>query len=170
LLLTGTGILQADVITPNQFETEQLTGVTIKTTADAQHACRVLHDMGVPLVLITSITLPDAKKTDTQSNDPVENPPANSIGMFASRRRCTAENEADYTDEQYILYTPLLSGQFTGTGDICAALFLAWTANMPNDTYLGDALEKLAGETTFALCFYIFVSGNLSATSDLLPS
>eukprot|EP00804_Cyclotella_cryptica_P004782 CCRYP_004882-RA/>CCRYP_004882-RA protein AED:0.07 eAED:0.07 QI:239/0.66/0.5/1/0.66/0.5/4/250/297 len=135
----------ADVITPNQFETEQLTGISIQTIKDAQHACGVLHNIGVPLVLITSITFPEDYCGG--QNDNLKNPPANSIAMFASLRNCTVGDGNDCADEQYILYTPLISGQYTGTGDICAALFLAWTADMQDDSYyLGDALEKLAGK------------------------
>ncbi|KAL7520355.1 hypothetical protein ACHAWX_005082 [Stephanocyclus meneghinianus] len=133
----------ADVITPNQFETEQLTGISIQTITDAQHACSILHNIGVPLVLITSITFPPDYCRGADDN--LKSAPVNSIAMFASKRSCTTGDGYDCTDEQYILYTPLLSGQFTGTGDICAALFLAWTANMQGDSYLGDALEKLAG-------------------------
>lgn len=136
--------LQADVITPNQFETEQLTGISIQTIQDAQHACGVLHNIGVPLVLITSITFPADYCGGPNNN--LKYLSENSIAMFASKRSSTIDDEIDRTDEQYIVYTPQLSGQFTGTGDICAALFLAWTANMDEDTYLGDALEKLAGK------------------------
>jgi pyridoxine kinase len=34
----------ADVLTPNQFELEQLTGVTIRSTEDAIKACSIIHD------------------------------------------------------------------------------------------------------------------------------
>lgn len=78
--------------------------------------------------------------------------------MFASKRSCTTGDGYDCTDEQYILYTPLLSGQFTGTGDICAALFLAWTANMQGDSYLGDALEKLAGKIVQQILYNPYMS------------
>ena len=44
----------ADLIKPNQFEAEALTGMTIRTLADARKACSILHDMGPGLVLLTS--------------------------------------------------------------------------------------------------------------------
>ncbi|MFZ2635471.1 MAG: pyridoxal kinase PdxY [Rectinemataceae bacterium] len=44
----------ADLIKPNQFEAEALTGMTIRTLADARRACSILHDMGPGLVLLTS--------------------------------------------------------------------------------------------------------------------
>lgn len=127
----------ADVLTPNQFEVEQLTGVRIENINDAQRACGILHDLGVPLVLITSIIFPTNAQ---QSQD--------SMGVFASERfmlqnvSCGIETES-YEDEQRILYVPKLPGQFTGTGDISAALWLALTADSTSS--LAQKLEQLAG-------------------------
>lgn len=123
----------ADVLTPNQFEVEQLTGVRIETIEHAQRACCILHDVGVPLVLITSIVFPASTQ---QSQD--------SMAMFASERFHGIETES-YKDEQQILYVPKLPGQFTGTGDIVAALWLALTANSSASSSLGQKLEQLAG-------------------------
>ena len=122
----------ADVLTPNQFEVEQLTGVRIDSIDDVQRACCILHDLGVPLVLITSIVFPTNAQ---QSQD--------SMGIFASKRFHGIETES-YEDEQRILYVPKLPGQFTGTGDIVAALWLALTANSSVSS-LGQKLEQLAG-------------------------
>jgi len=137
----------ADIITPNQFEIEQLTGITITNIIDAQIACGILHDMGVHTVLITSIVFPpsttDANTTANNSPSSETTAPADSIAMFASHRdnnktkteettttttTKTDTNATTVQDEQYILYTPKLAGQYTGTGDVCAALFLGWTA------------------------------------------
>lgn len=41
------------MITPNETEAELLTGITVKTEADAQAAADVLHDKGVAIVIIT---------------------------------------------------------------------------------------------------------------------
>ena len=136
----------ADIITPNQFEIEQLTGITITNIIDAQIACGILHDMGVHTVLITSIVFPPSTDAATANNSPSSEttaPSTDSIAMFASHRdnnktkteettttttTKTDTNETTVEDEQYILYTPKLAGQYTGTGDVCAALFLGWTA------------------------------------------
>jgi len=145
----------ADIITPNQFEIEQLTGITIQSIDDAQRACNLLHDLGVSTVLITSIVFPDNNigSDDTIIDERLKLPP-DSIGMFASQRvDCNTHteqpNDEDKTNEQYILYTPRLEGQFTGTGDVCACLFLAWTAdksgNGEGGSHLAQSLEKLAG-------------------------
>jgi pyridoxal/pyridoxine/pyridoxamine kinase len=74
--------------------------------------------------------------------------------MFTSQRTYNSSGKksdgAGFVDEQYILYAPLIPGRFTGTGDICAALFLAWTANASDDSYsLKFALEKLGGKNTY---------------------
>ena len=146
----------ADIITPNQFEVEQLTDITIQSIDDAQQACNVLHELGVSTVLITSIVFPNNIGSDdtTIIDEQLKSPP-NSIGMFVSRRiQCNTHadqpNDADdKTTEQYILYTPRLEGQFTGTGDVCASLFLGWTAdksgNGKGESHLAQSLEKLAG-------------------------
>jgi pyridoxine kinase len=122
----------SDVATPNQFEAEVLTGVSIKTIGDAQNACEILHDMGVPLILITSIILATHDTSHT-------------VGMLASRRR--KSKSGPEIVEQYVLHAPLIAGQFTGTGDVCAALFLAWTADLSDgdSNELNVALEKVGG-------------------------
>jgi pyridoxine kinase len=176
----------ADVITPNQFEIEQLTGITILSIQDAQRACCILHDMGVNLVLVTSIVFLDSysnsqKEQNYERADDTEKqaltPPPDSIAMFASRRMFCLQSSLQQqstsmdqspmiqqenidikfnnsNDEQYIIYTPRFAGQFTGTGDLCAALFLGWTADENNqsgedydnfDDSLSSSLEKLAG-------------------------
>ncbi len=97
----------ADVITPNQFEVEQLTGISIHNIKDAQSACDILHGLGVPLVLITSVVFGEG---DDGKEENKLITPSNSIGMFASRDGAAVE--------QYLLYTPKFEGQFTGTSTI----------------------------------------------------
>lgn len=155
----------ADVITPNQFEVEQLTGITIRSIQDAQRACHFLHEVGVEIVLITSIVFPDnvdisgdgLEERNADMTNYCEHP-QDSIGMFTSRRKFMDrtshfqdENETQaFIDEQYILYTPRLPGQFTGTGDVCAALFLGLTSDSDQSS-MACSLEKLAG--TFVSSF-----------------
>lgn len=91
----------ADIMTPNQFELETLTGCAITTLAEAHAACRSLHDKGVRIVLVTSLrhaeTAPDA------------------IEMLVS--------EATGTSARVV--TPLLplSPAPNGAGDATAAIF-----------------------------------------------
>lgn len=42
-----------DIITPNETETEQLTGITISSQADAAKAADYLHQKGISIVIIT---------------------------------------------------------------------------------------------------------------------
>jgi pyridoxine kinase len=45
----------ADVLTPNQFEAEILSGVTIKNQSDADRACEILHSFGVKLCILKGL-------------------------------------------------------------------------------------------------------------------
>lgn len=47
----------ADVLTPNQFEAEMLTGIKIQNESDAQRACLLLHAHGPRTVVVTSASL-----------------------------------------------------------------------------------------------------------------
>ncbi|WP_111891879.1 ribokinase [Acinetobacter sp. MB5] len=44
---------QIDLITPNETEASQLTGIQIKDTASAEQAAQILHDKGIPNIIIT---------------------------------------------------------------------------------------------------------------------
>lgn len=108
----------SDVITPNQFEVEQLTGLTVDSLTSAEQACRVLHELGPSIVCITSIVLP--------GND-------DAMSIVASHRK-------NGITEVWFIEFPRLPGNFTGTGDLCAALLLAHTALIEN---LPEALERV---------------------------
>ena len=116
----------ADVITPNQFEVEKLTGVQVRSLIDARTACEYLHRMGPNLVCITSVIL-----SDINNDRDVE--PDSKMSMIASQL-VNAKVRIWRVD------FPVLPGQFTGTGDLCAALFLAHTARLP----VSEAIEKVA--------------------------
>jgi pyridoxine kinase len=90
----------ADVITPNQFELEYLTGGECKTLAGALDALRVVHDIGPGVVLVTSVHVDDT--------------PEDAIDMLAS----DGEN-------RFRLRTPRLQLVVNGAGDAIAALFFA---------------------------------------------
>ena len=90
----------ADVLTPNQFELEYLTGTTISTVEDLLSAADALRERGPKVVLATS-----AKTDDT---------PDGHVQMAA------------VTDEgAWIVTTPLLPMYVSGSGDATAAIFLA---------------------------------------------
>ncbi|GKY98484.1 hypothetical protein MPSEU_000805700 [Mayamaea pseudoterrestris] len=110
----------ADVLTPNQFEVEQLTGLKVDSLESAEAACKALHAIGPSLVCITSIGLPGNDAT---------------MYIVASQR-----TKANGRAEVWYIEFPRLPGNFTGTGDLCAALLLAHTDRLDS---LPDALEMV---------------------------
>jgi pyridoxine kinase len=90
----------ADIITPNQFELEFLTGVEIGDLDDALGAAEKARRLGPETVLTTSLRRKDAAP-DT-------------IEMLV-----VSEEEA------WVVRTPMLALEVNGAGDATAALFLA---------------------------------------------
>lgn len=115
-------IPHANVITPNQFEAEQLLGISINTFDDGKLACKALHDIGPGLVVITSMMVQDQ---------------IDSIFVLASQRIL---DDNGIREDVWCIESPIVEGQYTGTGDLCAALLLAWTAR---ESKLKRAMEKV---------------------------
>lgn len=88
----------ADIVTPNQFELDHLTGLTSYTIEEAKTACGALHAMGPKTVLVTSLHVDDT--------------PPGSIDLLASG-----------ADGLFRLRTPKLDLEVNGAGDAIAALF-----------------------------------------------
>jgi len=89
----------ADIITPNRFEAEHLTGRAISTLADARAAIATLQALGPRTVLITSLR--------------TEATPADAIDMIVGE-----------AGQCHLLRTPLENVQVNGAGDAISALFL----------------------------------------------
>ena len=90
----------ADIITPNQFELEFLTGHSVDTLDHALVAADAARAMGPELVLITSLQRDGA--------------PADTIELLAVSG-----------EGAWLVGTPLLPISVNGAGDMTAALFLA---------------------------------------------
>lgn len=92
----------ATIMTPNQFELQLLTGIEIKSLQDAQKACRILHDQGVKIVLVTSLMRLDGNPDE--------------IEIFLSS-----------SQGQFLIATPHLNMPIAvnGSGDATTAIFLA---------------------------------------------
>lgn len=88
----------ADLVTPNHFELEYLTGRSVTTVQDALDAARQLRARGPSLVLVTSLVVASGE----------------GIHVLAA---------AD--EDAYLLSTPRLPLHVDGSGDMAAALFLA---------------------------------------------
>jgi pyridoxine kinase len=89
----------ADILTPNQFELEWLTGSEVRTLVQARAAVAALQARGPRCVLVTSLRLDDT--------------PDGEIGMLAGEG-------GDF----WRLSTPMLPVSVNGAGDAIAALFL----------------------------------------------
>jgi pyridoxine kinase len=96
--MRGRALPAADIVTPNQFELDLLSGLSSKTIEEAVRACGALHAMGPKTVLVTSLH--------------VEDTPKNSLDLLASA-----------PDGVFRVRTPLLDISVNGAGDAIAALF-----------------------------------------------
>ena len=88
----------ADVITPNQFELELLSGRRCVSLDDAVAACAVLHAAGPRVILVTSLHTAET--------------PLDSLDLLASG-----------PDGRFLVRTPRLAVSPNGAGDAIAALF-----------------------------------------------
>jgi pyridoxine kinase len=88
----------ADIITPNQFELDFLSGGESRTLASLTRACDALHAKGPKTILVTSLHLAET--------------PKDMIELFASG-----------ADGRFRLRTPRLDLAVNGAGDAIAALF-----------------------------------------------
>lgn len=97
--LRDSALPEADILTPNQFELEWLTGRPVTTLGEAKAAVAALQARGPRCVLVTSLRLADT--------------PENEIGMLAGEG-----------GGFWRLSTPMLPLSVNGAGDAIAALFL----------------------------------------------
>ncbi|CAF4600644.1 unnamed protein product [Rotaria sp. Silwood1] len=104
----------ADIVTPNDFELEQLLGKQIICNHDGNEEQIIwqllesLHNMGPSHVIISSISAAKLGGDKTM------------LQMYASSK--TSMNQY----ERFRIDFPYLEGCFTGTGDLFSALILAW--------------------------------------------
>jgi pyridoxine kinase len=93
----------ADIITPNQFELEALTGISTDNLGDARRAVGILHEMGPKVILVTSYF--DRKAGGEEG-----------ISMLASG-----------SGGLYRIDTPELplGANMAGSGDLTASVFLS---------------------------------------------
>ena len=93
-------VASADIVTPNHFELDVLSGRPSRTLGEARDAVQALHDRGPRAVLVTSLAVDDT--------------PADAVDLLAS----------DETGD-FRLRTPRLAVAANGAGDASAALFFA---------------------------------------------
>ncbi|KAJ1663010.1 putative pyridoxal kinase [Coemansia sp. RSA 1813] len=124
----------ADLVTPNQFEAESLTGIAIQSLDDARSACDKLHDLGIPNVVITSFALPekDSEKLYLVGSE---------LDKSTGKKHC------------FYIEFPRLHGYFTGSGDLFTALITARYASIAPTAVggeLGGALSRACELATAA--------------------
>ncbi|XP_053979516.1 pyridoxal kinase [Hylaeus volcanicus] len=116
----------ADIVTPNQFEVELLTGKKISTMSELQNAVKELHKVGPKIIAVSSSEISD---TLTAVFSTIKN---NTIFPSATENLL------------YKIEIPKIPANFTGSGDLFAALFLA-------HTYLEDSLKDAIQKTMNSL-------------------
>jgi len=150
-------IPKADCVTPNQFETEQLTGIKVKTIDDARKACEKLHQMGPSVVFITSVILVDVRDNDndkqqirsqslttTDEESSTDGDDSRVITIIASKRCIDNDDDKEKRGQKHQMWRidcPLIPGSFTGTGDVTASLLLGHLEHHPDDLPL--VMEKV---------------------------
>ncbi|KAF8475951.1 Ribokinase-like protein [Kalaharituber pfeilii] len=98
---------QADLITPNQFETELLCGIKIDSLPSLSLALDTLHSTyNIPHIIITSVTFPRNSSSDE---------------MLCAGSSLTSQG----APRKFIIPFPVIPGLFVGTGDMFSALTLA---------------------------------------------
>ncbi|XP_047207932.1 pyridoxal (pyridoxine, vitamin B6) kinase b isoform X1 [Girardinichthys multiradiatus] len=123
----------ADIITPNQFEAELLTGKNISSQKDAVEVMDLLHAMGPDTVVITSSDLP---------------PRLGDRFLVSLGSQRHVRPDGSRTTQRVRIEVPKVDAVFVGTGDLFAAMLLAWTHHYPNDL-------KTACEKTFSVMHHV---------------
>eukprot|EP01060_Flectonema_neradi_P006172 TRINITY_DN14134_c0_g1_i1.p1 TRINITY_DN14134_c0_g1~~TRINITY_DN14134_c0_g1_i1.p1 ORF type:complete len:316 (+),score=58.74 TRINITY_DN14134_c0_g1_i1:36-950(+) len=96
-------VKMSNLATPNQFEAETLTGITIRSMSDAVDACKIILSWGVGRVVLTSVEFESEPST------------LHVIGTDGS---------GTYWD----ISVPKMDVYLSGTGDLTTALLLGWGA------------------------------------------
>ena len=112
----------ADIVTPNQFELDYLSGRETRTMCDIHDAVKSVHALGPRVVLVTSLHSDET--------------PGDAIDMLASDG-----------ERQFRLRTPKLALTVNGAGDAIAALF---TAHYLRTGSVSEALSQ-AGSAIFGV-------------------
>ncbi|XP_077253754.1 pyridoxal kinase-like [Tasmannia lanceolata] len=108
----------ASMLTPNQFEVEQLTGFRITSERDGLEACNVLHAAGPSKVVISSVHI------------------EGNLLVIGSHQKTKGQ-----PPEQFKIVIPKIPAYFTGTGDLMTALLLGWCNKYPDNL---DKASELA--------------------------
>ncbi|CAL1278557.1 unnamed protein product [Larinioides sclopetarius] len=144
----------SDLITPNQYEAELLTGIKIKSREDIASVMEAFHQKGVKTVILSSVELETSEE----------------LHLFGSS---ILKNSKSLVS----MDIPKFPASFTGTGDLFSALLLAWMAKTDGDLKVSceNAINSLqcvlkrtldyANKVSFL--FYFLGKGKSVATMEL---
>ena len=122
-------IPSADILKPNQFEAEMLTGTKIVDVESAVAAIDKFHSMGIKTVVLSSVDIQNHNGTGRELLSMVSSLVAPNTATPTSNGHSTSNGNGNGKIPQRQLYSIAITrkeGTFIGTGDIFAALFLAW--------------------------------------------
>ncbi|KAF9592342.1 hypothetical protein IFM89_014268 [Coptis chinensis] len=123
----------ASMLTPNQFEAEQLAGFRIDSEKAGLEACNILHAAGPAKVVITSMHVKD------------------NLCLIGSHLKVKVSRQRmmeGQPPEQFKIVIPKIPAYFTGTGDLMTALLLGWSNKYPDNL---DTASELAVSSVQAL-------------------
>ena len=111
----------ADIVTPNHFELDALSGLTTASLEDVKRAVAVVHELGPKVVLVTSVVTSET--------------PADAVDLVAGEG-----------GRFWRVRTPRLSLSVNGAGDAIAALFFVHYARTGSAaTALAEAAASIYG-------------------------
>ncbi|KAL1956857.1 hypothetical protein VTO42DRAFT_6705 [Malbranchea cinnamomea] len=138
-------IPHADLILPNQFEAELLSGVKITSFSNLADAIDVIHrTLHVPHIIVTSVHLPDPVSSSSSSvvsfstadnSTNSQDSRSNTLAVVGSTMR------SDGSPRLFRIDVPQLDCFFSGTGDMFAALTVA---RLREAIYVADSANTSA--------------------------
>ncbi|MCJ1402467.1 putative pyridoxal kinase [Xylographa trunciseda] len=118
---------EADLILPNQFEAEVLSGVKITSLSTLKEAITKLHqEHRIPHIIVTSVSFGESKE----------------LCVVGSTRR------TDGTPRFFCINVPYIDYFFSGTGDMFAALIVVRLREAVSSTKISDT-EELSSVTSW---------------------
>ncbi|CAJ2501114.1 Uu.00g039670.m01.CDS01 [Anthostomella pinea] len=127
-------IHHADLILPNQFEAELLSGVKITDSATLERAIEVLHEKyNLPHIVITSVSFPLSASqapslAGSRAHSPAPAAPGSPQQSRAPQTRTMSVVGSTRTSDRrprlFKIHFPVFDCYFSGTGDMFAALMV----------------------------------------------
>lgn len=118
-LIREQAVPQADIVTPNHFELDYLSGIESRTRDELRRALDTIHELGPRTILVTSVDLDDT--------------PDDAVDLVASE-----------DGRLHRVRTPKLDLSVNGAGDMIAAMFFVERARTGSPA---EALSRAASST-----------------------